>query len=168
MFLTEQKSAFAEFFRYDAWALKLFYLSDIFGKLNDLNISLRGENCNVITFNDKIKAFNNVSLKSLHYGKIGQKDANSEMFAATDDYVTDNNLSNLLNVKVIVNHLNSLHAHFQKYFFTDIDSGKESWICEPFVSKLSDVTHLSLKAQEEFADISNDKSLELLFSKQTM
>ena len=40
MFLTEQKSAFAELFLNDAWVLKLCYLSDIFGKLNDLNISL--------------------------------------------------------------------------------------------------------------------------------
>ena len=70
------------------------------------------------------------------------------MFAATDDYLTGNNLSNFLIVKVIVNHLNSLHAHFRKYFSTDIDSGKESRIRELFISKLSDVTHLSLKARK--------------------
>ena len=79
------------------------------------------------------------------------------MFAPTDDYLTDNSLSNLFIVKVIVNHLNSLHAHFRKYFPTDIDSGKESWIREPFVSKLSDVTHLSLKAQKSFRFIKRQK-----------
>ena len=73
------------------------------------------------------------------------------MFAATDDYLTEKNLSNLLIVKVIVDHLNSLQTHFRKYFPTDIDPGKESWIREPFVRQLSDITHLSLKAQEEFA-----------------
>ena len=60
MFLTEQESAFAKFFRNDAWALKLCYLSDIFGKLNDLNISL---------LMIKLKLL----LKSLQYGKIAQK-----------------------------------------------------------------------------------------------
>ena len=43
MCLTEQKSAFAELFLNDAWFLKLYYLFDIFGKLNDLNISLQGK-----------------------------------------------------------------------------------------------------------------------------
>ena len=38
MFLTGQKSAFAELFLNDDWVLKLCYLSDIFGKLNDFNI----------------------------------------------------------------------------------------------------------------------------------
>ena len=71
-------------------------------------------------------------------------------------------------VKVIVDHLNSLQTHFRKYFPTDIDSGKESWIREPFVRQLSDVTNLSLKAQEEFADLSSDKGLELILSKQTL
>ena len=90
------------------------------------------------------------------------------MFAATDDYLTKKNLSNLMIVKVIVDHLNILQTHFRKYFPTDIDSGIESWIREPFVRQLSDVTHLSLIAQEEFADLSCDKGLELLFSKQTL
>ena len=70
------------------------------------------------------------------------------MFAATDDYITGNNLSNLLIVKVIVGHLNSIHAHFRKYFPTDIDSGKESLIRELYISKLSDITHLSLNARK--------------------
>ena len=83
-------------------------------------------------------------LKSLQHGKIGQKMAIS---AASDDYLTDNNLSNLLIVKVIVDHLNSLHAHFRNYFPTDIDLVKESWIRELFISKLLDVTHLSLKVR---------------------
>ena len=42
MFLTEQKSAFAELFLNDAWVLTLCYLSDIFGKLNDVNTSGQG------------------------------------------------------------------------------------------------------------------------------
>ena len=90
------------------------------------------------------------------------------MFAATDDYLTEKNLSNLFIVKVRIDHLNSLQTHFRKYIPTDIDSGTESWIREPFVRQLSDVTNLSLTAQEEFADLSSDKGLELLFSKQTL
>ena len=69
MFLTEQKSAFAELFLNHAWVLKLCYLFDIFGKLNDVNISVQGIKCNIFTFKDRITAF----IKSLQYGKVGQK-----------------------------------------------------------------------------------------------
>ena len=164
MFLTEQKSAFAELFLNDDWVLKLCYLSDIFGKLNDLNISLQGKKCNIFTFKDRIEAF----IKKLTIWKSRTEDGNLEMFAATDDYLTEKNLPNLMTVTVIVDHLKSLQTHFRKYFPTDIDSGKESWIHEPFIRQFSDVTHLSLKAQEEFADLSSEKVLELLFSKQTL
>ena len=104
-----------------------------------MNISLHGKNCNIFTFNDKIEVF----IKKLTIWKNRTEDGNLEMFAATDNFLTDNNLSNLLIVKVMVNHLNSLHAHFREYFPTHIDSGKESWIREPFVIKLSDIAHLS-------------------------
>ena len=57
MFLTEQKSAFAEFFRNDAWVLKLCYLSDNFGKLNDLNIPLQRKNCNIISSESQISSY---------------------------------------------------------------------------------------------------------------
>ena len=57
MFLTEQKSAFAELFLNDDWVFKLCYLSDIFGKLNDFNISLQGKKCNIFTFKDRIETF---------------------------------------------------------------------------------------------------------------
>ena len=66
-------------------------------------------------------------------------------------------------VKVIVNHLNSPQAHFRKYFSTDIDSGKQSWIRKSFVTKLLNVTHLSLKAHDKFASLSSNKSLKFLF-----
>ena len=164
MFLTEQKSASAEFFCNNAWVVKLCYLSDIFGKLNDLNLSLQGKHSNIFTFKDKIEPF----IKKLTIWKNRAEDGNLEMVAATYDYLTHNKLSNHLIFKVIVDHLNCLHTQFQKYFSTDFDSGKESWIHEPFVIKLSDVTHLSLKAQEEFADLSSDESLELVFSKQIL
>ena len=40
IFLTERKCEFAAFFQNDLWLSKLCYLSDIFAKLNVLNLSL--------------------------------------------------------------------------------------------------------------------------------
>ena len=36
---------------------KLCYLANIFEKLNDLNISMQGENSNVLTLKDKVNGF---------------------------------------------------------------------------------------------------------------
>ena len=74
-----------------AWVLKLCYLFDIFGKLNDLNISLQGKRCNIFTFKDRIEVF----IKKLTIWKSRTEDGNLEMFAATDDYLTEKHLSNL-------------------------------------------------------------------------
>ena len=90
MFLTEQKPAFVEFFRNNAGVLELCYFFDIFVKLNNLNISLLGKNCNIFTFNDKIEVF----IKKLTIWKTMTENGNLEMFAATNDYSTDNNLVN--------------------------------------------------------------------------
>ena len=100
---------------------KLCYLSDIFGKFNDFNKSLQGKNCSIFTFDDKIEAF----ITKLTMWKNRTEHGNLEMFAITDDYLTDNNLSNLLIVKVIVNHLISLHAHFWKYISTALIQEKK-------------------------------------------
>jgi len=82
MSMTEQKSALAEFFRNDSWVAKLCHLSDIFGKLNDLNMSFHGKNCNIFTFKGKIEAFT----KKLAIWKSRTENGNFEMFTATDDF----------------------------------------------------------------------------------
>ena len=89
MFLTEQKSAFAELFLNDAWVLKLCYLFDVFGKLDDVSISVQGIKCNIFTFKDRIEAF----IKKLTIWKSRTEDGNLEMFAATDDYLTEKTCS---------------------------------------------------------------------------
>lgn len=43
LFLQEKKSKHAEFFQNKEWLVKLSYLSDIFLKLNELNLSLQGK-----------------------------------------------------------------------------------------------------------------------------
>ena len=57
IFLTEQKYDLATFFYNDQWLSKLCYLLDIFKKLNYINFSLQGRNCNAFTSNDKIESF---------------------------------------------------------------------------------------------------------------
>jgi hypothetical protein len=55
IFLTEQKCELAAFLQNDLWLPRLCYLSDIFAKLNHLNLSLQEKNCDIFTSNDKIQ-----------------------------------------------------------------------------------------------------------------
>jgi hypothetical protein len=42
----------------DIWWLRVGFLSDLFDKLNSLNLSLQGAQENIITISSKLKAFN--------------------------------------------------------------------------------------------------------------
>jgi hypothetical protein len=57
IFLLEHKSTLAEHFLNKNWLVILSYLSDIFDKLNSLNLSLQGKNINILFLSDKIDAF---------------------------------------------------------------------------------------------------------------
>ena len=56
-FLSKNNSDLIKYFQDKNWLCKLCYLSDVFEKLNDLNLSLQGENSNIFTLIFKIEAF---------------------------------------------------------------------------------------------------------------
>ncbi|XP_071052621.1 zinc finger BED domain-containing protein 5-like [Onthophagus taurus] len=53
----DKDKKFTNFLTDEEWLCRLAYLSDIFLKLNELNLSLQGEQLNILVANDKIKAF---------------------------------------------------------------------------------------------------------------
>jgi hypothetical protein len=55
-----------------------------------------------------------------------------------------------------------LVTQFEKYFPTDWDIKKHNWIRHPF-GVPPDKTHLPLTAQEELAELSSDRTLQLVF-----
>jgi hypothetical protein len=56
LFWTEVNPTLADLFYSQNWLCKLSYLTDILEKLNKLNISLQGDNANILFLNDKITA----------------------------------------------------------------------------------------------------------------
>ena len=87
-FPSESNSDLIKYIQDKNWLCKLCYLSDIFEKLNNLNLSLQGENSNAFTLVSKIKAF----MKKISIWL--QKVANSshEMFACMEDFIQENEL----------------------------------------------------------------------------
>ena len=120
IFLTERKCEFAAFFQNDLWLSKLCYLSDIFAKLNDLNLSLQGKNCDIFTSNDKIESF----IKKISIWKSRVEKNSFEMFSGVDNFVIEKIHRKTFIAKTIVDHLKALEIQFRTYFILNIDLQK--------------------------------------------
>ena len=152
------------FFRNDLWLSKLCYLSDTFAKLNDLNLSLQGKNCDIFTSNDKIESF----IKKISIWKSRVEKNLFEMFSSVDNFVIEKIHRKTCIAKTIIDHLKTLEIQFRTYFILNIDLQKAVWIQKPFWVGLSEFDHLPLKAQEEFAELSCDSNLKLQFQKKPL
>ena len=157
IFLTERKCEFAAFFQNDLWLSELCYLSDIFAKLNDLNLSLQGKNCDIFTSNDKIESF----IKKISIWKSRIEKNSFEIFSSVDNFVIEKIHRKTFIAKTIVDHLKALEIQFRTYFILNIDLKKIVWIQKLFWIGLSEIDHQSLKDQEEFAELSCDSNLKL-------
>jgi hypothetical protein len=164
LFLSERNSDLVKYFQDENWLCKLCYLSDIFEKLNELNLSLQGENTNVFTLISKIQAF----MKKINIWLRKVTNNSYEMFSCMEDFITDNELSFDVIKQIIIDHLASLETHFEKYFVPELDVSRLDWIQNPFGVEIEKVSHLSLEAQEEFAELSCDSTLKIDFSKKSL
>ncbi|XP_064110328.1 zinc finger BED domain-containing protein 5-like [Macrobrachium nipponense] len=117
LFLLESGSEFSVFMTDSNWLGKLVYLSCIFDKLNELNLSIQGPNTNILSLFDKINAFS----KKLERWISRAEEGNIEMFPELEEFGEENELC-LDNLKaIIVNHLQNIFNHFKKYFLEEAD-----------------------------------------------
>ena len=151
-------------FHEKGWLLKLCYLSDVLEKLNQLNLSLQGENNNIFTLKSKIEAF----IKKLNIWIQKAQNDSFEMFLSTDDFLASNDVETDVIKPIITSHLINLVKNFQQYFLPELDNDKLDWIQKPFIVSSQSIEHLSLNAQEEFAELSSDSKLKLDFAVQKL
>jgi hypothetical protein len=57
---------------------------------------------------------------------------NIDIFPQTSDFIEENELGLAVIKNVILSHLTTLVAQFEKYFPTDSDIRKHDWIWQPF------------------------------------
>ena len=160
IFLTEKNSDLVHHLRNDSWLLKLCYLSDLFEKLNELNLSLQEESTNVFTLKSKIGAF----IKKLSIWKLKVENDPFEMFSFTEEFLANNDVEINVIKPLVVNHLSNLLKQLENYFLPELDNTKLDWIQNPFAVQQQSTKHLSLKFQEELAELSSDSKLLLEFS----
>uniref|UniRef100_A0A8C1YEQ7 Uncharacterized protein n=1 Tax=Cyprinus carpio TaxID=7962 RepID=A0A8C1YEQ7_CYPCA len=108
IFLTDQRSPLADHLSDADWVTRLAYLSCIFEKLNGLNVSLQGENTNILYLNDKVQAFARKLVRWRERVEMGRID----MFSELEEFMEENALS-VNSIKAsITAHLQSLLDHF--------------------------------------------------------
>ena len=163
-FLSESNSDSVKYFQNKNWRCKLCYLPDVFEKLNDLNLSLPGENSNLFTLIFKIEAF----MKKISIWLQKVANFSYEMFACIEGFVQENELGFDAMKPLVINHLTSLKTHFEKYFMPELDASQFHWVQNPFDVGIEKVSHLPLKAQEEFSEFSSDFNLKVNFPKKSL
>ena len=133
------------------WLQKLAYLSDIFSRLNLLNLSLQGRFHTVIDFMDKLRTFN----MKLNLWEKKVKDGNLSMFENLDEALNKTKTKIIGNLEVaqhVQAHLASLQKELQSYF-PELSEIESKLIRNPFVVN---VQSLPDSIQEEFLDLVND------------
>ena len=74
------------------------------------------------------------------------------MFSSTDDFLASNDVETGVIKPIITSHLINLMKNFQQYFLPELDNAKLDWIQNSFILSNQSIEHLSLNAQEEFAE----------------
>jgi hypothetical protein len=117
-----------------------------------------------LLLHNKVTAF----VKKISICKQKVVNENTDMFPWTNDFIEENELGLEVIKNVILSHLTTLVTQFEKYFPTDWDIEKHDWIRQSFSVPPEKTQHLPLTAQEELAELSSDRTLQLVFQNKDM
>ena len=90
------------------------------------------------------------------------------MFMCMEDFIQENELGFDAIKPLVINHLTTLKIHFKKYFMSESDASQFHLDQNPFDVGIEKVSHIALKAQEEFSELSCDFNLKVNFSKKSL
>ena len=155
-FLQSERHSSAESFQHTDFLLKFSYLCDIFEKLNKLNISMQGNDANVLELSDKIEAF--LRKNSLWRVDVSNNSGHN-YFPFLNRMLAD--LSIIISLPSVVSnaaseHVNRLETNFKQYFTSDFSS--YACIRNPFLVSVVPLT-FSEPQKEEFIDLSCNNTL---------
>ena len=96
-----------------------------------------------------------------------QKVGNSsyEMFTCMENFIQENELGFDAMKPLEINHLTCLKTDFEKYFVPQLDAGQFHWVQNLFDVGKEKVSHLALKAQKEFLELSSNFNLKVNFTR---
>ena len=160
----ENRCNFAKYLRDEEFVLRLTCLADIFSRLNELNLYLQGtEGISIFEVHDKIRGF----MKKLILWKIV---LTTKIMTVLKHFETLQTFILEIKAKVddgiineILEHLNKLQESFEFYFREEMNAMQQKrWIMNPF--QPAKTTGISIKADEELIDSSEESYLEMNFN----
>lgn len=132
------------------------FLSDLFDKLNDLNLSLQGAEENFITITNKLKAFHekmilwNSKVRKSNFGSFPTLDLNPSK----------------LQIKLEIEEtVTSLSKAFLKYF-PKLDTSESEWVINPFME--FEGLNLGDEEEENLIDLRNDLVYKRIFAEKEL
>lgn len=144
VFLQGKNFPLSHIFEDTVWLSELVYLSDIFSRLNDLNLVLHGLSVNVFDAQDKISAM----LKKMELFEIRAKAGDVSALPALESFLSDNDLQLVDSVRdSIIAHLISLRQQLREYF--PVTPKENNWMRNPFNIETLDMhTNFTVGEQE--------------------
>ena len=161
IFLADKQFPFSHPFENSKWLSQLAYLSDIFSRLNALNLGLQGLSITVFDVNDKINAI----LKKLQLFEIKIKAGDVSPFPVLESFMSENKL--ILDDGVrdnIAAHIVSLRQQFRDYY--PVSTEDNNWMRNPFTVEVIELPgDFSIGEQESLLELSCDETLKSDFKR---
>lgn len=132
----------------------IFYLSDIFDKLNALNKQLQGRNSTLISAKGHIAAF--MSKLQIYWANIARREF--FQFPSMDSRKDEIKENDLL---IYVNHLKNVHKEIKARFSDILEMNIPNWVINPFSVSPIDI---EITLQEEIIELQNDSSANVKFN----
>ena len=130
-FLSDNGHDLADKLADHSWLAHLAYLTDVFGHLNDLNLSLQGEDKTVLHMNDRVSGF--MKKIELWLRRCDSMDVTS--FPQLDGWLSSHRNKKKKSLQTVKAHLAKLSSAFKSYF-PDIENAcsEKDWIRNPFMA----------------------------------
>lgn len=151
---------FAAKFSDEEFLMKLAYLSDIFGKLNELNLQLQGRDKHLPHLADKICGFT----RKLEMWGRRLDQGNTDFFENLSEFAETSELDTTTVIPCLKEHISSLRGYFQTYFPNN--SAQYDWVRDPFSAAAP--ADFSSAEEDQFIDMTSDSTLRLRFTTQTL
>ncbi|XP_024145995.1 zinc finger BED domain-containing protein 5 [Oryzias melastigma] len=160
IFLEGEENELAPKFNNNKFVMKLAYLSDMFQKLNELNLQMQGSNTHLPHLADKITSFT----RKLEMWEQQVTEGNIDSFEKLKSFIEVNKLQNTV-IPCMKAHISALQKHFQRYFPVQ-DPTQYDWIRDPFSA--TPPAEFSTTENEQFIDVTSDSTMRLEFKSKTL
>lgn len=141
----------------------LAYLSDIFSRMNDLNISMQGENVNILTCCEKINSFK----EKLQLWCRRVRRGNLSNFSSLEEMVDKNECLIPSVSNEILDHLEILSKSLDGYFKGGELEISKTWIINPYSFNLDNMSDDD-KLKDDILELRTNRILAMQFESDTL